>query len=203
MNRRDLLKMITAASGVAIMGDVMAYVEFPSVPLKATGFSKDDVAYMNEIGEVILPRTTSPGAKDADVGSMMAVLVADCYTPALQQTFRDGLVKLNDSAKSQFGKDFLLLSGEDKLAMLTELDDEARQYNKDKGLWSVDTRRPNSWGPEEVDVLPHYFSLIKQLVIFCFFTSKVGGTQVLRYDPIPTRYDGNVPYKKGQGAWAT
>ncbi|MBU3020741.1 gluconate 2-dehydrogenase subunit 3 family protein [Aestuariibacter sp. A3R04] len=203
MNRRDLLKMITAATGVAFMGDVMAYVEFPSVPLKNTGFTKDDVAYMNEIGEIILPRTDTPGAKDADVGSMMAVLVADCYTPALQKTFRDGLVKLNETAKEKYNKAFLLLSDKEKLALLSELDAQARDYNSDKGLRGVDTARPNAWGPEEVSVVPHYFSLIKQLVLFCFFTSRVGGTQVLRYDPIPTRYDGNVPYKKGQGAWAT
>ena len=29
--------------------------------------------------------------------------------------------------------------------------------------------------------------MIKQLVIFSFFTSEVGATQVLRYDPVPGR----------------
>ena len=28
-------------------------------------------------------------------------------------------------------------------------------------------------------------------------------TQVLRYLPVPGKYDGNVPYKKGDRAWAT
>ena len=36
-----------------------------------------------------------------------------------------------------------------------------------------------------------------------FFTSKEGGTKVLRYVPVPGKYDGNIEYKKGHKAWAT
>jgi hypothetical protein len=52
-------------------------------------------------------------------------------------------------------------------------------------------------------VLPHYFTIIKQLVLFSFFSSEVGATKVLRYEAIPGSYDGDLPYKKGDKAWAT
>jgi hypothetical protein len=45
--------------------------------------------------------------------------------------------------------------------------------------------------------------LVKQLTLMVFFTSKVGATEVLRYVAVPGRYDGNMPYKKGDRAWAT
>jgi hypothetical protein len=35
-----------------------------------------------------------------------------------------------------------------------------------------------------------------------YFTSEIGCTQALRYEQIPGRYDGNMPYKKGDKAFA-
>jgi hypothetical protein len=36
-----------------------------------------------------------------------------------------------------------------------------------------------------------------------FFTSEPGATKALRYIAVPGHYDGNLPYKKGDKAWAT
>ena len=44
---------------------------------------------------------------------------------------------------------------------------------------------------------PHYFTLMKQLTMLGFFTSKPGMTQAVRYLAVPGRYEGCVPYKKG------
>ena len=33
------------------------------------------------------------------------------------------------------------------------------------------------------------------------FTSQVGMMEVLKYEPIPGRYEGCVPYKKGDKLW--
>lgn len=51
--------------------------------------------------------------------------------------------------------------------------------------------------------LPHYFSMLKQLVLSSFFSSEVGATKVLRNAAIPGFYDGEIPYKKGDKVWAT
>ena len=203
MNRRDLLKLITTATGVAFVGSAMAYDIRPSVSLSDTGFSKDDVTFLNEMAEVIIPRTSTPGAKDANVGQIMAVLVADCYTPDLQKAFREGMKSLNSEAKQEFGKDFLLLNKSDKQALLSRLDQEAKKDNQAKNLGGVAMSSPNGRWPDSNQPVPHYFSLFKQLTLFGFFTSKEGGTKVLRYVPVPGKYDGDVDYKQGQTAWAT
>jgi hypothetical protein len=44
--------------------------------------------------------------------------------------------------------------------------------------------------------------MMKQLTMLGFFTSEVGAKQALRYVPVPGRYDGCAPYKKGDKAWA-
>jgi len=53
------------------------------------------------------------------------------------------------------------------------------------------------------DEQAHYFSMMKQLTLWGYFTSKPGATQALRYVAVPGRYEGCIPYKKGDKAWAT
>ena len=197
MIRRDLLKMIVAATGTAFVGsNVLAYTQLPMRDDKDTGFSKDEVAFFNEVGESIIPRTDTPGAKDANVGSMMAIMLADCYSPLHRKTFKDGIVSLKAKAKSRYSKDFLLLTPEQRLALLSSLDDAANAHNRKMALAETQSN--------DLEMTqPHYFSLIKQLVLFSFFTSEVGATKVLRYVAIPGTYDGEIPYKKGDRAWAT
>ena len=48
---------------------------------------------------------------------------------------------------------------------------------------------------------PHWFTLMKQLTLFGFFTSEPGATKVARYRPIPGKYKGVVDYK-GEAFWA-
>jgi hypothetical protein len=43
---------------------------------------------------------------------------------------------------------------------------------------------------------------MKELTLLGYFTSEVGATKALRYVPIPGRFDGCIPYKKGDKAWA-
>lgn len=189
MNRRDILKMIVAATGTAFVGaNALAYEMTTATPLAKTGFSKDDLALLNEIGEVIIPATDTPGAKAANVGAMIAIMVADCYTPAEQKVFKQGLIDLNKRAKSKYQRDFLILDSEQKMQLLSGLDEEANAHNREVA---------------GSDDLPHYFSMFKQQVLFTFFTSEIGATKVLRHIAIPGKYDGEYPYEKGDRAWAT
>lgn len=194
MNRRELLKMIAAATGTAfVSANAMAYVTLPMKTINQTAFSKDDVAFFNEVGEVIIPRTDTPGAKDVNVGYMIAVMVTDCYTPAQQAAFKEGIASIKALAKSTYGKDFLLLNTDERTRLLATLNDEADVFNRKAKLANDDDKKP----------IPHGFTLIKQLTLFTFFTSKEGANKVLRYVAIPGRYDGEMPYKKGDRAWAT
>jgi hypothetical protein len=49
---------------------------------------------------------------------------------------------------------------------------------------------------------PHFFTMIKQLTIWGYFSSEPGITKALRYNPIPGRYEGCVPYQDGEKAWS-
>src|SRR5690348_5553247 len=57
---------------------------------KAQPFTAQEVAYLDEIAETILPATKTPGAKAAKTGAFMALMVTDGYSPCDRQIFRDG-----------------------------------------------------------------------------------------------------------------
>lgn len=194
MQRRELLKMITAATGMAMIGlpsVVFGQAQLP-VPPANNAFSKTQVALLDEIAETILPRTDTPGAKDACVGLFMARFVTDCYDPQQQAVFRAGLADLDKRAKGGF----LALKPAQRAELLDKLAAEARAA-------SPDPKKADDEGADSAAIPPHYFTMIKQLVLFGFFTSEVGATKVLRYVPVPGRFDGDLPYEPGTPAWAT
>jgi len=49
----------------------------------------------------------------------------------------------------------------------------------------------------------HFFELFKDLTISGYFTSEIGATQARQYQAVPGKYQGCIPYKKGDKPWAT
>ncbi|MEO9070449.1 MAG: gluconate 2-dehydrogenase subunit 3 family protein, partial [Ginsengibacter sp.] len=48
----------------------------------------------------------------------------------------------------------------------------------------------------------YYFQMIKQLTLLGYFTSEIGCTKAMRYVERPGSYNGDLPYKKGDKAFA-
>ena len=101
-----------------------------------------------------------------------------------------GLVDIDKRA----GGRFVSLPSQARSELLRTLDAEARAH-------VVEVTETGA--AEEGEAAPHYFTMIKQLVIFGFFTSKVAATEVLKYVAVPGRYDGDMAYAPGTPAWAT
>ena len=186
MNRRELLKLISAATGTAMIGStgVLAGCASKEETTPSLSFSEQDVALLDEVAETILPRTDTPGAKDAEVGAFMKVFVTDCYTPDEQAIFHSGIEQLDAAAREEFGKGFMALDGEQRTGFIRALDKDAKAV-------------------AAAGKTPHYFTMMKQLTLFGFFTSEVGAKEALRYIAIPGRYEGCAPYEEGDRAWAT
>lgn len=187
MNRRDAIERVALILGGTLIGAEFLILGCrPSVTKVADLFDADHIAFLNEVGETILPTTNTPGAKAADVGGFMAVMVRDCYEPNDQEIFLQGLLKIDDISRKKFSNKFMDLDVGQRTALLTDLDKEQKDYSKTKK-----PKDPN-----------HYFRMIKELTLLGYFTSEVGCTKALRYVPVPGRFDGCIPYKKGDKAWA-
>jgi gas vesicle protein len=203
MERREAVKYIGILLGGAVIGADAFLSGCKTKSGSTLDWTTEDIAYLNEIGETILPRTTTPGAKDANVGQFMTVMINDCYVDADQKVFREGMDKLNDASKQKFNAAFMNISGQQRHQLFVELDKEAKEYQKKVSAFN-DTenkkdKEESAKGKKYVmqHMSPHYFSMFKQLTLLGFFTSKEGMTQAVRYLPVPGRYESCVPYKKG------
>jgi hypothetical protein len=189
ITRRDLLQNVAILLGGSIVGgSVFSLSGCTSTDKQVNAlFSESQISFMNEIADTILPTTGSPGAKAANVGSFMSVMVFDCYNEKDQKIFMEGLTKIDELSKQQFSNSFVKADAKQRTELLTALDKEQKEYQNKKGK----------------DDPSHYFRMMKELSMLGYFSSKEGATMALRYVAVPGKYDGNVTYKKGDKAWAT
>jgi len=192
MNRRDAISRVSLLLGGTILGAEAFLSGCHNAPERNIGgagsnFSNDDIVFLDEVAETILPATDTPGAKEAKVGEFMTRIVKDCYTEKDQKIFLDGMQKLDAASKQKNGKSFLDSSPEQRHALLVELDKEQKAYTDAK----------------KKDDPAHYFRMMKELTLWGYFTSQPGATKALRYVAIPGKYEGCIDYKKGEKAWAT
>ena len=214
MDRREALSRVALIFGGTIIGAEAFLSGCKTTPAKEGLFADADIALLDEVGDTILPTTAaSPGAKAAQIGQFMKTIVTDCYTEDDQRTFTDGIGKLNDAAKKKYDKSFMEITPEQRTEFLIGLDKEAKDRQKeldDKNSKLTDDERHKRKMEQDAGTYkrpaeddPHYFSMMKQLTLWGYFTSKPGATQALRYVAVPGRYEGCIPYKKGDKAWAT
>jgi hypothetical protein len=175
-------------------------------------FDQNDIKLLDEIGEVIIPTTsTSPGAKAAKVGEFMKTYVTDCYSATDQQIFIEGINKIRKLSEDKYGKEFLKLTISQKQDLLNVLEKQVHEFaqNKQKNKSAAGNGDAIQAGkaPDDKSKIPtasrHYYSMIKDLTLLGYFTSEPGATKALRYVQTPGYYKGEVPYKKGDKSWAS
>ena len=95
--REAILRVTVLLGGVALVGGTALLTGCrgrpgePTRPDEAfTPFTADEIAYLDEIADTILPETSTPGAKAAKTGAFMALIVTDSYSPRDRKVFRDG-----------------------------------------------------------------------------------------------------------------
>src|SRR3954464_11470900 len=210
MNRRELLKMIAAATGAAMIGGEFLLTGCKSETKNApVAFTEENIAFLDEVAETIIPQTNTAGAKAAGVGRFMTVMVNDCYTQDDQEIFHKGLNILDDECKKMHKVDFMKASPDQRKQLLISVDKQTKEYVKKQAEADNIEKEKNKHGQEKNtddfkrQTMPnHYFQQLKQLAIFGYFTSEKGRTEGLRYTPVPGKFQGVIDYKKGEKAFA-
>lgn len=211
MDRRELLKMITLATGALVVGGEAFLTGCKTADKQAATFTATDMALLDEVGESIIPATNTPGAKAAKIGEFMKTMVTDCYSQPEQTAFMEGIATLDKASKEANDKTFSECTPQQRHDFLVTLEKEAKAYN-DKNVTIDKSRRAEyetihqkvpSKDQKEFEPSPkHYYTMMKQLTLLGFFTSKTGMTETLRHMPVPGKYDGEFAYNKGDKAWA-
>ncbi len=182
INRREAIKhMVLMMGGTMVGANAILTGCAPEEQIEGLDFSEKEIAFLDEIGETIIPTTDTPGAKAAGIGAFMVMMVKDTYQKDQQETFINGLNSLRKGFKEETGQDFVEASQRDRTVYLNKLAQQAKEMKEDA---------------------PKYFGMLKDLTILGYFTSEIGATQALRYVESPGRWEPCVDYKKGDRAFA-
>jgi hypothetical protein len=213
LNRREAIRRVSALlGGAAFVGGPGLLAAYEKASLPAGGalgaFTAEDIAFLDEIAETILPATKTPGAKAAKTGAFMALMVTDSYSSAEQKIFHEGMRKVDDAATKAHKVSFMDATPQQRAAVLTALDHEQKRVMDER---EAAERRTKGLGPlaggsasSETGgaVQPaHYFRMMKQLALLGYFTSEIGCTQTMRYVETPGRFDPCISYTPGEPAW--
>ena len=225
INRREaILRVTILLGGVGLVGGtaLLTGCREETPPGEKAGetafkpFTADEIAYLDEVAETILPQTSTPGAKAAKTGAFMALIVTDSYSLRDQIVFREGMRKLDEASRKKNGTSFMSATPQQRLALLEVVDREqkaqadARNEEKKKQAEALltDQRKesaPTSDAPATAitaEPPAHYFRMMKELALLGYFTSEIGCTQAQRYVESPGRFDPCIPYAPGEKAWA-
>lgn len=189
INRRIALERISIILGgtlsiqltAAIVGQVLNKDSSLSI-------TAEQVALLEDLTEIIIPTTDTPGAKSANVADFIIRVIRDCYPLAVQESFYAGLDGVNKISKKTHGKSFIEINKKAKIDIVNHISkSENMLINK------VINKTFNKTA---------FFKLIRELTVTGYFISEIGATQALAYLPIPGSFNGDVPINPGQKAWA-
>ena len=159
---------------------------------KLTYLSPEQRSTLAAMTEIIIPRTETPGAIDAGVARYIELMVQQWMNKQERQIFDEGLAQLMNSVQQKFDKPFEQLDSKTQLAIMEDLEAEA----SDSSWYDMgNTMR------DFVNDAP-FICQVKELTIWGFFTSEVGGTQVLRYKPMPMTFESDIPLGPDDGSWS-
>ena len=125
--------------------------------------SQDQYQVIHQISRLILPKTDTPGANEAQVAAYIDLLFAEYFDEADISVLERGMESFLTTCREKYEQAFLDLDPSMQTAYLLELD--------------------------EGDSETSFFGSMKAMVLWAFFTSEPGMTS-MNYTPLPGKYDG-------------
>lgn len=218
--REAVLRVSALLGGVALVGGsalITGCRDETAKPNTDAPFTADEIAFLDEVADTILPPTKTPGAKAAQTGAFMALMVRDTYDERDRKIFRDGIPAIDAATQKAHNVSFMKATPPQRLTVLEALDKEQKSFmeaRREQMKTAQEAREQNQRKESAPgtdagaataivqDPPSHYFRMMKELTLLGYFTSEIGCTQALRYVESPGRYDPCVPYKAGEKAWA-
>jgi gluconate 2-dehydrogenase gamma chain len=127
-------------------------------------FNADEFRTVVILAAMIIPTDDAPGANEAQVANYIDFVVFSAaeFEPPLQRKWIDGLAFLERESQKQFSKSFREADEADRIKLLTDM--------------SAPERDPKAQHEGFA-----FFSLVKDMTVEGFFTSKIGLIDVLDY----------------------
>jgi len=177
MDRRHAIKNVALLLGGTLSVSTLSalgrwessdFKLFKTSTLSLTDSQRKIVA---EVAELIIPKTSTPGAKDAGVPAFIEMMLNDCYKSPEQISFVEGLKGLE-------AQNFLQKNAAEQTEILKGVEVNTKTMKSD-------TKGTPFW------------KLMKELTLLGYYTSEVGIKSSFDYEPIPGKLE-NIKIKPGQ-----
>ena len=179
IDRRALMRSAILLVGGSLAGiPAEAFAQAAKSGPTARFFSAGQFATMAEVADIILPRTDTPGAKDAGVPDALDALMINWASKARQQQFRTLVDDIDRTAIATAGAALPALPAEKRVEVVRDYD-EAKITAKDP-----------------------VYSRFKELVLTLYYSSEAGATKELRYELIPGKWEPGIEIAPDTRAWA-
>lgn len=189
MNRRKAIGrilIIGTGSGIVYFGsNLVKYFTTPDLNLLNL-----QLDLISDLSETIIPKTDTPGAKEAGVGIFIIKMIKDCANVKAQHNFLDGLKRVEKKAYRIFGKSFSKCSVQERISILEQFQLVDSNYTD-----FIAKAKQKLFGAP-------FFTTLKKFTVIGYFSSKLGATEGLSYDYIPGKFS-NTGITTRQKSWAT
>lgn len=179
MTRREALKKTALLiGGISIAPELLARA-LANAPAILAQVPADLMATLAEMVDVIIPDTDTPGAKAAKVHEFIAIVVQDCFPPEARADFWTQLEGTDARCKHDHGAGFRDCTPEQRITFFTGMETFSREH------------------PDE----PVFYRMLKNLTVGGYFTSEIGATQALAFDPVPGGWIPDMLIDENTKAW--
>lgn len=148
-------------------------------------FNHYEAKLVTTLADVIMPKDDYPSASEIGVPSFIESMVSTVYSEEQRKMFLNGLNDFGSLARGTLHIDFSESIEDQRFLFTYEQNEAALQLSNESASE------------------PSFFMMFKELTILGYFTSEIGATQVLRYEPVPGYYSGCTPFDEVGKTWAT
>jgi hypothetical protein len=175
MDRRSAIRSCIAVSaGIVLLPSCLQEKRKPSIALKNIFIDGGQEDMLAGLAETIIPRTSTPGAKDISSHLFALMMVDDCFDPAAQKKFMSGLQQFESVVKNKYGSSFSNCAPAQREELLKAM--------------------------EKKDGAPQdaisFYATVKKLTIQSFASSQYYLTKIHVYELVPSRFHGCFPVTK-------
>jgi len=182
LSRREAMQRVIELAGCAMTVAELGLV-MPSMAEATNGdpffLSHDQFDDLACVVDLMIPATDTPGALEAGVPRFMDRMLADWASEESRGTLMRAIREVQDRAEALHGRPLSKQSAEQQLAALQRIDREAYESGDDASPYRQ----------------------LKALILFSYYSSEIGASVELRYNPVPGDYPGCVPLDAVGRAW--
>ena len=208
MDRRNVLRLLGSVAAISALPlEALTFIQqaraeaLLSAGVRTLNAHQD--ATVTTITEMIIPATSTPGAKAAKVNEFIDLLLTEWFPHGEKERFLEGLATIDTASRKRFGTDFISCTPDRQLELMKQFDDEAMRFARSQSTpvatrtASARTQKMRTHAAEHSAMqTPEFFYMLKRLTLFGYYTSEIGFSQEQGYSIIPPGHDGCAPLKE-------